>query len=134
MKKFIFLFILSSVIAVIGFAGYFGSTVFFLSASTPVQPERPSKVPAQAFWIGGIDGGHYISINPNSSYSDAFNVSVYTDYSGDIDFDGILQYQGEDDISNRWPDHTFFRYWDGELLHLSNGKAMKIIQENVISP
>jgi hypothetical protein len=95
--------------------------------SIVTSPEKPGIVPDHAFWIGGIDGGNFIYIKKHESEDNLFYTNIYNDHTGEIEYQGILQYSGDKDIYKELQDTSTYQGWDGDNLHLSNGELLSII-------
>jgi hypothetical protein len=122
MKKFIIVFgiicaIFIAIIAVNPPTVTFEETV----AEAPVKPK---SVPKDAFWVGGIDGGNFILVNKRSSETDSYTAYIYNDFSGDLEFEGVLKYSGNKPMEMPLTDPASYFGWDGEKLYLSNGGYM----------
>jgi hypothetical protein len=52
-------------------------------------PERPEKVPQNAHWVGGVDGGNWYSISKVLA-NDTFELKIYNDFSGALDADTMF--------------------------------------------
>ena len=48
------------------------------------EPAKPSNVPAEAFWIGGHDGGVFLRCKQVSKKSKNYQCSVYNDFNGEV--------------------------------------------------
>ncbi|MCP4297428.1 MAG: hypothetical protein GY786_17645 [Proteobacteria bacterium] len=97
---------------------------FEKSKITP--PKKPASIPASAFWIGGIDGGNFIIVKRNKNKKKSFFAEIYNDHSGDVEFEGILEYSGDEEISNKLNDRSIYLGWDGNKLHLVSGAFMRV--------
>ena len=93
-----------------------------------VAPKRPTSVPEDTFWIGGIDGGNYISIEKDKD--DLYFAKIYNDYTGSIEYEGKLKILGSQTLQGPVSDSLLYQGWDGENLHLSNGHMMTIFPKN----
>jgi len=94
--------------------------------SKVISPEKPKSVPNNTFWVGGIDGGNYIYIEKYNNENKLFFAHIYNDYTGDIEYEGLLKYSGNRDISESLYNSSIYQGWDGDNLHLSNGEFMSI--------
>ena len=85
-------------------------------------PVRPECVPAEAKWVGGVDGGYYYDLK--SDYSDTSHFVIYDDFSGEIVYDGLFVCEGDfEEISNKdWRD--LIDFYDGEKL-ITKGSGEK---------
>lgn len=59
-------------------------------ATEPDPPPLPSGVPANAVWVGGIDGGDCILLSPVAS-DGTYSAKIYNDHSGNLEFSGKLR-------------------------------------------
>lgn len=98
--------------------------LFFLSACDSNKnhepPNKPGSVSESAFWVGGADGGAYIEINKKSTHE--YYAKIYFDATGEIWYEGVLNYSGDDeiDVNNK----KVFSFWDGDTLYLVNNKQL----------
>lgn len=84
-------------------------------------PARPNGVPANAIWVGGADGGSFItcSYDPRS----AVNLcTVYNDHTGQIEAEGPFKITGPTGPA----DVDGFQYsaFDGREIYLSDGSVL----------
>jgi uncharacterized protein len=54
-------------------------------------PKRPSSVPIDAFWVGGIDGGNWIIIEKLYDKDHKAKIKIFDDYNGKLIMDNIFQ-------------------------------------------
>jgi hypothetical protein len=110
-------------IALIGIAAsLFLAGIIACDSDAKLEPKtRPSRVPGDAVWVGGADGGAYVrcavdvirKVNP---------CSVWNDYTGDLVESGNyrLQMQGraatESELRIRFPDFDGSIYLEGGLV------------------
>lgn len=95
----------------------------------PVQtePVRPSNIPATSIWVGGIDGGVFVTVKK-------LEKARTGDYFAEIFYvSGDLAYRGPMKITP--PSSTFdyrkkesYEGWDGDNLYLSNNKYLRVIE------
>ena len=77
----------------------------------PYPPPRPSGVPAQAVWAGGMDGGSYILCDISSS-RDVNHCTVWNDSTGRMEEEGDyrLLYKNRaatrDELQFHWADRA----------------------------
>lgn len=88
--------------------------------------QRPELVPPSALWAGGVDGGNFIYVKEFKKEDSLFFAQIYNDFTGELEFEGVMKYIGTRDISNSLNIKSFYSGWDGENLHLSNGDTMTI--------
>ncbi len=89
-------------------------------------PKKPKSVPTDAFWVGGIDGGNFIFVSKHEDKDSLFSVKIYNDYTGDLEYTGVLKYSGNKTIEKSLNDHSLYQGWDGEKLHFADGEYMAI--------
>lgn len=96
------------------------------------EPARPTELPAEAFWLGGPDGGVFVLLKRQDD-------PAFTSYNGAVYYpDGSLWYQGRFtldpavgksiDPGNR----RQFAGWDGTQILLQDGRAL--VAERVKQP
>lgn len=92
--------------------------------TTLAERSRPAAVVADAVWVGGADGGVYVSISRNTNLSAGeYQGTVYTQ-SGDLWYRGrfVLEPAGAPTID---PKGTVeFSGWDGDTLYLTDGRRL----------
>lgn len=88
------------------------------------EPPRPASVPAEAFWVGGADGGVFVTLS-RAANDPPHTVRARIFYPhGEMWFAGRLAGRPGDppvDLAQR----SQFTGWDGESLHLRDGRALK---------
>jgi len=92
--------------------------------ATRLKPKtRPLRVPSDALWVGGADGGAYVRCTSDSA-RDVNPCSVWNDYTGDLIESGDyrLRKEGraatEAELVISFPDF-------GGLIYLKNGLVLK---------
>lgn len=103
-------------------------------------PVRPARVPKEAVWAGGVDGGCFILLQ--SELSDTSHFTIYNDFTGDIWYNGYF-YCDKNDF-----EHVSKKDWR-ELIECYNGLYLfmkdpndkkreivwhKVIPENIPNP
>ncbi|MEW5755643.1 MAG: hypothetical protein AB1810_05010 [Pseudomonadota bacterium] len=94
-------------------------------APAPVEPQRPSNVPETAFWVGGVDGGVFVSVRTlEESTDDLYYAEIYY-VSGDLAYRGPMKIYP--------PDASFdpkikesYEGWDGDNLYLNNNQYLRV--------
>jgi hypothetical protein len=88
------------------------------------EPARPAGLPAEAFWLGGPDGGVFVLLKRQ-------NDPAFTSYTGAVYYpDGSLWYKGQfilEPAGGRPIDPTNrgqFAGWDGTQILLQDGRAL----------
>ena len=94
--------------------------------SPPESPPRPAGVPSTAIWIGGVDGGEFLVFDKKPKDPKlVYDVVVYNDFSGEIEFKGKLKLSAPGEIDpSFFRDTKFFSGWDGTSLHLMDGRQL----------
>lgn len=90
-------------------------------------PAKPESVPESAFWIGGHEGGVFISISRGQDSKTYFG-TIYFDANGEIWYQGKFQYTG--DASFNVGDKLSYTGWDGDFLFLANGEKLIAVNES----
>lgn len=94
--------------------------------SNITSPKKPESVPNTALWAGGIDGGNFIFVKAYKDEEKLFFAQIYNDFTGEIEYEGLVKYNGSKDITNSLNSQSFYRGWDGDSLHLIDGEIMTI--------
>lgn len=94
-----------------------------VQSTEPTPPPRPSGVPAQAIWAGGIDGGDFIVLSPATG-DGIYLAKIYNDHSGDLEFSGKLRLKGSITVPIDVTDPKTYSDWDGESLSLRDGRTL----------
>lgn len=101
---------------------------FIKIGSSPEGPARPSGVPDKAVWAGGVDGGNFLVMSP-ARQDGTYLLKVYHDYTGELEFDGAVKFDG----ANRGPiavtDGKTFNSWDGNRLSLMDGRTLSPVKK-----
>lgn len=64
------------------------SIAAFIGCNRPCSaPDKPVIVPAQAEWIGGCDGGHWIQL---ISDTNNYHFKIFRDWDGALEMDAIF--------------------------------------------
>jgi len=93
-------------------------SAMLIFGDTPVtEPERPEKVPDSAIWYGGPDGGVFIKVDDNQIRKNHFYCTLYFDYTGDIWYEGLFEYNGDSILSVETLRKIISAY-DGYRIHL----------------
>ena len=82
-KKIVLYALVAWIIIVVG-----GIAIWFTSLEKWEQPLKPEKVPQDAIWAGGYDGGNFFLLQ--SVYSDTCHFTIYGEYDGNIWYDGYF--------------------------------------------
>jgi hypothetical protein len=91
-------------------------------------PQRPQGVPKESFWLGGPDGGVFVRLLKKSSDPPAvYRASIYEDTSGALLYEGQLSMVPPDKPVVDTRDAAIFSFWDGQSLHLIDGRELKVV-------
>ena len=93
---------------------------------SPTVPPKPTGVPANAFWSGGLDGGVFVRIQKKvRKYRPAYDVTIYGETTGEVLFQGPMTLSAPGELEARvLGDAAFFNGWDGERLFLMDGRSL----------
>lgn len=92
-----------------------------ISVSTNDSPSRPENVPTNAQWVGGADGGVFVSIAKNQNKS--FQLQVFHD-DGEVWYEGAAQLKPENAVLHLPATDDELEGWDGTTLYLSNQRQL----------
>jgi hypothetical protein len=101
------------------------SSPLFIYAQAGI-PARPFGVPAEAIWVGGVDGGVFVTLKPSQNEKGKFRVRVWNYPSGTLEYDGTLHRSEDAPTEIDADDRSQFLGWDGSALYLRNGGALRI--------
>ncbi len=97
------------------------------AANEEGSPRRPARVPAQAFWVGGPDGGVFLVLERSNARKGTFAAKIYHP-------DGELWYAGSlvlkpPGTSVDPSQHGQFVGWDGERLLMNDGRWLEPVRK-----
>ena len=93
----------------------------------PVEPVKPANIPAASIWVGGIDGGVFVTVkeleetNTGKYYAEIYYVS------GDLAYKGIMKINPPGSIFDPKKKESY-EGWDGDNLYLSNNGYLQVIE------
>ena len=90
------------------------------SGSSPSEPPRPAGVPADAFWVGGSDGGAFVQLRRDGA---GYSGAVYH-ADGERWFTGPFRLEPAGAPAVDPSDHAAFTGWDGSQLLITDGRAL----------
>ena len=75
--------------------------IFFIACNRPCPPPaKPDKVPFQAEWFGGCDGGHWIQLVDDSN---KYHFRIFRDWDGTLLMDALFKPDANVNIDlNNW--------------------------------
>lgn len=95
------------------------------------QPAKPMNVPVSAFWIGGDDGGVFVILEKvKASPKEVYFSEIYNDQTGEILYKGQLVLYPPGQLQIEYKNPHLFSGWDGEALHLKDGRLLKVVRKN----
>lgn len=65
-------------------------------------PDRLSKIPQDAFWVGGIDGGQWYLVNSIDKTDKIIHFKIYNDYNGDLLVDKKFKLNCDNNTEIKW--------------------------------
>lgn len=92
-----------------------------------IEPVRPANIPATSIWVGGIDGGVFVTVKE-------LEKSTTGDYFAEIHYvSGDLAYRGPMKISPPGSSFDFkkkesYEGWDGDNLYISDNINLQVIE------
>lgn len=96
--------------------------LLFLLTGCSHEPTRPMNVPAEAFWVGGADGGVYILCNRKPDITNAYYCKVTNDFNGAVWKEEVFIIEnGKPDFDTR--DKQMYWSYDGDIV-LRDGRTL----------
>jgi hypothetical protein len=89
------------------------------------QPHKPSNLPQDAFWSGGMDGGAWYVVTPEQTQPDVWNIKIYTD-DGRPWVRGNFWWKAPTKHKLPLPISSF----DGHVIHLEDNERMLPVGEH----
>ncbi|HWV14990.1 MAG TPA: hypothetical protein VN030_06120 [Cellvibrio sp.] len=98
--------------------------LLFILIISSCEVEVAEKLgPDGSWWLGGDDGGAFISVQDDANPTDRFYQGViYYDSNKEVWYKGRFELRG--DIKFLPDNHTQYRFWDGEKLHLQESSYL----------
>ncbi len=87
---------------------------------------RPDSIPNTALWVGGADGGIYLTIKKNKNDKSNIYRGVIYYSSGGIDYEGKLTINNIENSNFDYSNSESYSSWDGDTLYLRDGRELKI--------
>jgi hypothetical protein len=95
------------------------------SVSSRSPEEKPAKVHEEAVWVGGADGGVYVLVTkPTDAAFDIYQAQIFYE-NGELWYQGALALTPQGNKPLDLQDKKQFSSWDGDTLHLSDGRYLK---------
>lgn len=98
---------------------------------------RPSGLPDNAVWRGGVDGGkYYVLPTPVEGGKDTYYAEIYSDTAGELIYKGHFRHMHSEYSTCEVVDPTKvdnYIFWDGEVWNFSNtGQYLLPIDTNTL--
>lgn len=88
--------------------------------------KRPENIPSRAFFLGGVDGGIYLSIrDPEPSGDGMYYGQLFRDNGSKI-YEGRLVLKPEDAEPVDVQAQGSFSAWDGDTLHMKDRRILRL--------
>lgn len=88
---------------------------------------RPESLPAEAFFVGGADGGVYVQLNAARERAESIYTGTIFYADGQTWYEGAFRLEPAKanaiDTSNK----TLFDAWDGEVLYLRDRRRLRAL-------
>lgn len=82
---------------------------------------RPNKVPKDAFWVGGFDGGNWYLTENLNPHNKTVHFKIYNDYNGNLDVEGVFILHCDSKTEIKWENLIEeINLFDGEVITLKN--------------
>jgi hypothetical protein len=88
------------------------------------EPPRPAAVPADAFWVGGPDGGVFMRLEPTASDAATYSGAIYNQFDGSVWYEGRLTLNPADGAPFDVKDRKQIAGWNGFEVLLYDGRAL----------
>lgn len=100
---------------------FLAASALLVSGACDNEPMRPRAVPADAFWVGGSDGGAWIGCRQTQRGPSTFRCVVFSaNGEPEADDDFVCRPVSECDLDPADP--LAFDAWDGRSVHLRHGR------------
>jgi hypothetical protein len=90
--------------------------------SGPSTPARPARVPASAFWCGGVDGGVFVDISARGKPG-RYKGTIYNE-AGDTWYQGEFRVDPKRGAKLPKRGTSWCEGWDGTRLYVAGGGAL----------
>lgn len=92
------------------------------------NPTRPSNVPAEAFFVGGNNGGVFLNCVENLSNTKIYECVVYYDTTGEIWTKGTFVIKPDENSGFNPSDKNLYNSYDGSRISLKDGRYLIKVQ------
>jgi hypothetical protein len=91
-------------------------------------PPHPPGVPKAAMWIGGADGGAFVLVEKTQADPlEIYRGKIYYEKTGELWYQGKLRLEPSGKAVPVLAAPQTFVGWDGEALHLTDGRSLRAI-------
>jgi len=92
------------------------------------EPERAAAIPSSAIWVGGHDGGVFVSISkPTDTDKGAYWGEIFY-VLGDIAYKGHMNLFPKTSDGFDINKQSSYQGWDGDTLYIINNQSLKIVE------
>jgi hypothetical protein len=91
------------------------------------EPPRPSGLPVEAFWLGGSDGGVFLTLSTSAADSGRRTKARIFHPDGSLWYDGTLVIEPDNSSGADLADRSLLAGWDGKRLLLTDGRAFRAL-------
>ena len=96
------------------------------AADVSAEPPRPIGLPPDAFWVGGPDGGVYLTLQRSSAPGSATYMGAVYYADGSIWYRGPLRLKPNGSKPIDPSDRKQFVGWDGTRVLLNDGRTLAV--------
>lgn len=93
-----------------------------------IEPDKPSSVPSEAIWVGGVDGGVFVLIKESESPENGEYWGEIYYVSGNVSYKGYLKAHPENLSHMDFNSRESYQGWDGDTLYLLEGEYLQILE------
>jgi len=90
------------------------------------DPPRPENVGSDAAWIGGPDGGVWVTLRPDAASGQGIYHAKIQHETGSSEYEGPLRLERANGGSEASIDVSLIEGWDGDELLLSDGRSLRV--------
>jgi len=85
--------------------------------------KHPANIPEGAYWVGGDDGGIFLTVAQDRRRPDLYYCHIF-DVLGEPESEGLFAVIAPEEPSLNLANPKLFSGWDGSTLFLSDGRTM----------
>ena len=92
-----------------------------------IEPSKPSTIPSNAIWVGGVDGGVFVLVKKSEYSNEGEYIGEIYYVSGDLSYKGAMKIIPDDaslhiDLDSK----ESYQGWDGDTLYLIGGRHLTV--------